>query len=133
MKKLPMALSDFSSLSEISFEIAKKLFTIYPNARIDEKIDLEKMFPIRWFMESSNYEFEWVVSEMGSITLRLAGDYPGKKNPPPIFYLSLGKYEGERFLWETPEGSPIENLDMQIRQLVEEKINLFLASEREAN
>ncbi|TGL57151.1 hypothetical protein EHQ58_15305 [Leptospira ognonensis] len=133
MKKLPMALSDFSTLSQISYEIAKKLIKMYPNARMGEAMELEENFPIRWLMESSNHKFEWVVSEMGSMTLRLAGDFPGKKNPPPIFYLSLGKYEGERFLWETPEGSPIENLEGQIRQLVEEKINLFLRSETESD
>ncbi len=130
MKKIALEISDFTNLNSISREITELLWKIYPNQNQSLEEILNQDFPLRWKVEVSNTGFEWVISEMGSITLRLGDNSPSRRNPPPIFYLSIGKYEPNIFLWETPEGNPIENLLELLPKLVLEKINLYLESEK---
>ncbi|TGK82458.1 hypothetical protein EHQ24_14520 [Leptospira noumeaensis] len=85
-------------------------------------------FPIRWMMEQKGQRFEWVVSDMGSVTLRL-GDMEGKRrNPAPIFYLSLRKLEGDVFHWTDPEGNPVPFPDPSILIDIQNRIQLYMDS-----
>ncbi|TGL87551.1 hypothetical protein EHQ68_07495 [Leptospira congkakensis] len=85
-------------------------------------------FPIRWMMEQKGQRFEWVVSDMGSVTLRL-GDVEGKRrNPAPIFYLSLRKLEEDVFYWTDPEGNPVPFPDPSILIDIQNRIQLYMDS-----
>ncbi|PJZ46597.1 LIC_13241 domain-containing protein [Leptospira brenneri] len=93
------------------------------------KIDAELIeFPIRWTMEKLGQKFEWVVSEMGSITLRLGGLEGNRRNPAPIFYLSLRKSEEEKFHWTDPEGNLVPFPNPSILIEIQNRIRLYLDS-----
>lgn len=85
-------------------------------------------FPIRWKTEQMGQIFEWVVSDMGSVTLRLGGSEGNRRNPAPIFYLSLRKKEGGGFHWTDPEGNPIPFPDPSILVEIQNRIQLYLDS-----
>jgi hypothetical protein len=131
MNKLKIEITDFSSLSKHSLDMVVRLRSLFPEAGMGPILtpSTSMEFPVRWKIAVEGVELEWVVSEMGSITLRLGAHPRFRKNPPPIFYLSLGKYEKEGFLWEDPEGNPIQNIEEKLLLLVSEKINLFIQSE----
>ncbi|PJZ80291.1 LIC_13241 domain-containing protein [Leptospira meyeri] len=85
-------------------------------------------FPIRWIMEQKGQRFEWVVSDMGSVTLRL-GDMEGKRrNPAPIFYLSLKKTDEGKFIWTDPEGNLVPFPDPSILMEIQNRIQLYMDS-----
>lgn len=135
MKKIQLELVDFPILSQVAGKMAKDIRVLYPvyedtlNTQTTSSKDIEGDFPIRWKSQINDYLFEWVISEMGSMTLRLSEHVRFKRNPPPIFYLSLGKYEGNKYLWEDPDGTPLDlTLDL-LKELVNQKVKLFLASE----
>lgn len=129
MEKKQIQISDFDEIKQISLKIYESLIAIFPETKSDLDFGTnDSLFPKRWKYSYSNYNFEWVVSEMGSITLRL-GEHPRfRKNPPPIFYLSLGKYD-DGFYWEDLDGAIVLLQNGTIQQLVSEKINLFIESE----
>ena len=51
---------------------------------------LEESWPYRYKVTVNSFDFEWVFSAMGSVTLRVAKSERYRRNPPPIFYLSVG-------------------------------------------
>jgi hypothetical protein len=130
MKKVNLEISDIDALSRLSHDAVVLIMSIFPpkNSEISSKIREESEFPIRWDFDYKNQLFEWVVSAMGSITLRLGAIDGTKKSQPPVFYLSIGKYEGDRYLWEDLDGNPINNLERQLEKIVLEKINLYFLS-----
>ncbi|EMY63386.1 LIC_13241 domain-containing protein [Leptospira terpstrae] len=85
-------------------------------------------FPIRWKTEQMGKIFEWVVSDMGSVTLRLGGLEGNRRNPSPIFYLSLRKTDEGKFFWTDPEGNPILFPDPSIRKEIQNRIQLYVDS-----
>ncbi|EMJ89787.1 LIC_13241 domain-containing protein [Leptospira meyeri] len=85
-------------------------------------------FPIRWIMEQKGQRFEWVVSNMGSVTLRLGDEEGKRRNPAPIFYLSLRKLEGNVFHWTDPEGNPVPFPDPSILMEIQNRIQLYVDS-----
>jgi hypothetical protein len=128
MNKLKIELTDFDALAKVSSEMLSILLRVFPRVNTDNT-ELNLEYPVRWKIRVENYDFEWVISEMGSITLRLGEHARFRRNPPPIFYLSLGKYEEVGFLWEDPEGNPIHLTEKVLEELVSEKIHLFIKSE----
>ncbi|TGM26167.1 hypothetical protein EHQ82_04575, partial [Leptospira selangorensis] len=66
---------------------------------------------------------------MGSITLRLGGIEGNRRNPAPIFYLSLLKKEGIGFQWADPEGNPVSFPNPSILEEVEARVKLYLDSQ----
>lgn len=83
--------------------------------------NIENTWPYRFKMVYKEIDFEWVFSAMGSVTLRLAKSERYRRNPPPIFYLSVGKYSGA-YRWE--DGNAIEV--KFTRESIIEKVNQSL-------
>lgn len=85
-------LNDLPYLREESLRVFRWLLAKYPNIEIPKPHTQEPIeFPIRWKTEQMGQIFEWVISDMGSVTLRLGGLEGNRRNPAPIFYLSLRK------------------------------------------
>ncbi|XDD47088.1 hypothetical protein AB3N60_03105 [Leptospira sp. WS39.C2] len=126
----PIDLNDLPTLREFSIIAYKWLLENYPNADNQEKFDpsYELVFPIRWKTKIEVEVFEWVVSDMGSITLRLGGIEGNRRNPAPIFYLSLLKKEGVGFQWADPEGNSVSFPDPIILKDVKTRVQLYLDS-----
>jgi len=75
--------------------------------------------PIRWKVKISTGEFEFVISEMGSLTLRLAESNRYRRNPPPVFYASLGKDSEGNWEWQDARRKPLPILEEEgMRQLL---------------
>ncbi|MCW7494329.1 hypothetical protein ND861_16915 [Leptospira sp. 2 VSF19] len=123
-------LKDLPSLKEFSIIAYKWLSDTYPNLERLTNFDpsSELSFPIRWKSKMNGEVFEWVVSDMGSITLRLGGLEGNRRNPSPIFYLSLNKTEEGKFHWTDPEGNPIPFPDPSIHAVIQNRIQLYIDS-----
>jgi len=131
LKKLKIEVSDFEHLSFHSKQILKFLLENYPSKDPEDAISAEdkSVFPLKWKVQISGAVFEWVVSEMGSVTLRLAEHPRYTRNPPPIFYASVGKYEPDQFLWEDPDGNAIDLSSESGKTLILDKVKLYLESQ----
>lgn len=57
-------------------------------------------WPYRYQIEKNTIKYELIFSQMGSVTLRIAQSERYRRNPPPIFYISIGKYENAVYVWE---------------------------------
>lgn len=68
---------------------------------------LHSNWPIRYLFLKNEIEYEFIFSQMGSFTIRLAKSERYRRNPPPIFYLSVGKYFGDEFIWEDLNGEKV--------------------------
>ena len=64
-------------------------------------------WPYRYQVEKNNIKYELIFSQMGSVTLRLAQSDRYRRNPPPIFYISIGKYENSVYAWEDFNASEV--------------------------
>ncbi|TGL22332.1 hypothetical protein EHQ46_06350 [Leptospira yanagawae] len=123
-------LNDLPTLKELSIIAYKWLSEHYPKFDHQPNFDLshEIGFPIRWKTKMEGELFEWVVSDMGSITLRLGGVEGNRRNPAPIFYLSLRKLEGDVFSWADPEGNPVSFPNPSVIEDVRSRVQLYLDS-----
>ncbi|MBM9590423.1 hypothetical protein JWG41_08210 [Leptospira sp. 201903075] len=131
-------LNDLPFLKEESLRAFHWLLAEYPEANTQKNLDPgsqkfvetkeEIPFPIRWKTEQMGQILEWVVSDMGSVTLRLGGLEGNRRNPAPIFYLSLRKSEEGKFLWTDPEGNPIPFPDPSIHKDIQNRIQLYVDS-----
>ncbi|MCW7505107.1 LIC_13241 domain-containing protein [Leptospira paudalimensis] len=123
-------LNDLPILKEFSIIAYKWLSEQYPNSDHKENFDpsSELVFPIRWKTNIETGVFEWVVSDMGSITLRLGGMEGNRRNPAPIFYLSLLKKEGVGFQWADPDGNFVSFPDPSILNDIKSRVLLYLDS-----
>ncbi|MCW7461624.1 LIC_13241 domain-containing protein [Leptospira limi] len=123
-------IQDLPILKEKSIQAYEWLLTKFPHDNLEKQhvSKTEFEFPIRWTMEWKGHGFEWVVSDMGSVTLRL-GELDGKrKSPAPIFYLSLRKKEGDTFDWTDPEGNSVPFPEGSILVDIENRIQLYIDS-----
>lgn len=138
-------LNDLPFLKEESLRVFHWLLAEYPkvgeqSSNINSKENLETQsenqsetielptFPIRWKTERMGKIFEWVVSDIGSVTLRLGGLEGNRRNPSPIFYLSLRKTDEGKFFWTDPDGNPILFPDPSIRKDIQNRIQLYVGS-----
>lgn len=121
-------LNDLPFLKEESLRVFRWLVAEYPEiGKMMTPIETTE-FPIRWKIEKNGQILEWVVSDMGSVTLRL-GDLEGnRRNPAPIFYLSLRKKEEGKFFWADPEGNPIPFPDKSIHKDIQNRIQMYIDS-----
>ncbi|TGK79985.1 hypothetical protein EHQ31_15150 [Leptospira montravelensis] len=125
-----IGLNDLPILKEFSIIAYRWLSEQYPNSDHQENFDpsSELLFPIRWKTKIEGEIFEWVVSDMGSITLRLGGLEGNRRNPAPIFYLSLRKKERVDFHWADPDGNFVSFPDPTIVNDVKTRVQLYLDS-----
>jgi hypothetical protein len=79
-------------------------------------------WPHRFQYKRNNFAYELIFSQMGSFTLRPMAEAGFRRNPPPIYYISLGKYE-EGLIWEDLVGTPVtvelEELGQAVRSCIE--------------
>ncbi|TGL07221.1 hypothetical protein EHQ43_07315 [Leptospira bouyouniensis] len=124
-------INDLPTLKEFSIIAYNWLSKNFPKSdnltNFDPSSDLS--FPIRWKSIIEGEIFEWVVSDMGSITLRLGGLEGNRRNPAPIFYLSLLKKEGVGFQWADPDGNSVSFPDLSILEEVKSRVRLYLDSQ----
>jgi hypothetical protein len=88
---------------------------------------IEESWPYRYKITENSFDFEWVFSAMGSVTLRVAKSERYRRNPPPIFYLSVGKYAGG-YRWEDGDAVEIKFVKEEIVAKVKNMIHKFLES-----
>ncbi|MCW7469803.1 LIC_13241 domain-containing protein [Leptospira kanakyensis] len=120
-------LNDLPFLKEESLRVYRWLLAKFPELDTLETNE-SLQFPLRWMTEQKGQRFEWVVSDMGSVTLRLGGLEGNRRNPAPIFYLSLRKLEADVFHWTDPEGNPVPFPDPSILIDIQNRIQLYLDS-----
>ncbi|TGM01483.1 LIC_13241 domain-containing protein [Leptospira jelokensis] len=123
-------LNDLPTLKEYSIIAYQWLSENYPKSDHQTNFDpnFGLSFPIRWKTKIETEVFEWVVSDMGSITLRLGGLEGNRRNPAPIFYLSLLKIEGVGFQWADPDGNPVSFPNPSVMEDVRSRVQLYLES-----
>ncbi|PJZ85091.1 LIC_13241 domain-containing protein [Leptospira harrisiae] len=129
--------NDLPFLKEESLRVFHWLLNEFPKIEIPNSPTLNEKdnqsnepieFPIRWTIEQFGQRFEWVVSDMGSVTLRLGGLEGNRRNPAPIFYLSLRKSKEGKFHWTDPEGNPVPFPDSSILVEIQNRVHLYIDS-----
>lgn len=91
----------------------------------ETKIHQTEVWPLRYFYEKNGTEFEFIFSEMGSLTLRLAQSDRYRRNPPPIFYISLGKYSVGEYVWEDLNGTEVDIELEALKNGINESIRIY--------
>lgn len=120
---------DFPRLMEMAKSAGIWFFEQYPpndSTFRSPNWDETESWPIRWKIIVSEVELEFIISEMGSVTLRLAQSLRYRRNPPPVFYISLGKSEDGSLQWESPERELVGLESSKIR--LQEKVELYKKS-----
>jgi hypothetical protein len=118
--------SDFPILEEKT----KELRSILLEAISVVPLQVES-WPYRYQYSYDSYHFECIFSAMGSFTLRLATDERYRRNPPPIFYISIGKYKGE-YIWENGDGEPVSILPNDLKDFLHQSIQKYISSLQKA-
>ncbi|MDX1960198.1 MAG: hypothetical protein SFU98_16635 [Leptospiraceae bacterium] len=103
--------NDFPILENLTLEMesrVKEFLQLVPISAVNE-------WPHRYSLEFEGVELEVIFSQMGSFTIRLSKSERYRRNPPPLFYLSIGKYSNQ-YIWEDLNGKniPLADLPNQI-------------------
>jgi hypothetical protein len=93
--------SDFAVLESMTRTLEEMIVTKF--APIPTDIHT---WPKRYLKTLNEVDLEFIFSKMGSFTVRLAKSDRYKNNPPPIFYISVGKYP-KQYLWEDQNECPV--------------------------
>jgi hypothetical protein len=99
---LRLSESDFPILEERTKQIMRVILESFKC----EPLHLDT-WPYRYLIERNKIQYEFIFSQMGSLTLRLAQSERYRRNPPPIFYISIGKYENGVYVWEDFNASEV--------------------------
>ena len=110
---------DFSILENMSQKMRSFILEMYSCSVIEER------WPYRYGMKYKDIDFEWVFSAMGSVTLRLASSERYRRNPPPIFYLSVGKYSG-KYRWEDADAVEVKFNKEDIKNRVDNNLEKYI-------
>jgi hypothetical protein len=110
--------SDLSILENMTAEAIQFLSNAF-----NYKINISSEWPKYYHYNHNNISYEFVFSQMGSITFRLSASIRYKKNPPPIFYASIGKYSNGSYVWEDFMASEM-NLE-SMPGLIQEAMKLY--------
>ncbi len=128
-QKPQISLDEIQKVQELSKPALDWLQTQFPPLyEIEPSVLRSIEFPVRFEVKIQDHPFEWVVSELGSITLRLITLVGSKKLPPPIFYLSVGKTSTGDLTWMDIEGNVIPFPSPDIIPMVHDKVKLYLDS-----
>lgn len=82
-------------------------------------------WPYRYSVEKNNIKYELIFSQMGSVTLRLAQSDRYRRNPPPIFYISIGKYENSVYAWEDFNASEVNTEGRELVSAMEASMAVY--------
>ncbi|MDF3820999.1 hypothetical protein P3G55_13895 [Leptospira sp. 96542] len=122
-----ITMEDLPRLREEAIKAFDFLAKNYPSEDIGQTTNKED-FPLRWFTKQRDTQFEWVISEMGSITLRLGATPDSKKNPPPIYYLSIQKNNLGDLEWANPLREPVHFPSDFVLDEIKKRIQLYIES-----
>ncbi|MCB1156600.1 MAG: hypothetical protein H7A25_05615 [Leptospiraceae bacterium] len=111
--------SDFAILEKKTEELIQLLKA---NLILQEKDT--SSWPKRYLWKHKDFSYECIFSGMASLSLRPEPKLEGKKNPAPIFYMSLGKYGEGVFYWEGPDKERIE-INTEFLLKLEERVSYF--------
>jgi hypothetical protein len=64
--------------------------------------------PFQFKIEIDGLNFQFVLSGMGSFTIRFQGHERYNRHPAPIFYISLAEDSSGELYWQDIEGNSIE-------------------------
>ncbi|HMV43334.1 MAG TPA: hypothetical protein PK079_20680 [Leptospiraceae bacterium] len=123
---LRLSEADFPELESRTKQLMSvilNLFSCEPIQTID--------WPYRYSLTKNQNKYEFIFSQMGSFTLRLAQSERYRRNPPPIFYMSIGKYAEKEFVWEDFNANPLSLLESDLVKVIEESIQHYENSVQE--
>lgn len=86
---------DFPILESMAQGLRQEVISLF-----DHEILEDSKTPYRYKIKSQNNEYELIFTDMGSFTLRPCVSERYRRNPPPLFYISVGKYSDSSFQWE---------------------------------
>ena len=124
-ERLRLNESDLVKLNSMTRELETLTKSIF------ELKELDLNFPVRYLFLKNEIEYEFIFSQMGSFTVRLAKSERYRRNPPPIFYLSIGKYSDSNFTWEDLNGDEFEISEESLKQEIFLNMEKYEVSMRE--
>jgi hypothetical protein len=122
---LRLSESDFPVLEEMT----ERVMAIILNSFKCEPLQVDT-WPYRYLIERNKIQYEFIFSQMGSLTLRLAQSDRYRRNPPPIFYISIGKYENAIYIWEDFSATEVSIDETDLIAAIEASILLYENSTR---
>ena len=115
-------------LTETDFPLlenkTKEIMSVILGELKSEPLQIDN-WPFRYSFEKNNIEYELIFSQMGSVTLRLGQSDRYKRNPPPIFYISIGKYENAVYVWEAFNASEVNIESKELIASIEKSISVY--------
>ncbi len=123
---LRLSESDFPILEEMT----KGIMQIILNSFKCEPLQVDT-WPYRYLIERNKIQYEFIFSQMGSLTLRLAKSERYRRNPPPIFYISIGKYENVNYVWEDFSATEVSIEKKYLVSSIEASISIYEDSIRD--
>lgn len=121
-------------LTEEDFPIlenkTKELMQVILNLFSCEVIESSR-WPYRYSIEKNQTHYEFIFSQMGSFTVRLARSERYRRNPPPIFYMSIGKYQQNEYVWEDFNADPVSLVESDLVAAIEHSILTYENSLKE--
>lgn len=117
-ERLNLLEEDFSTLEAETLAIREIILKIFPCDPIQTD-----SWPFRYLFKQETNQYEFIFSQMGSVTVRIAVNELYRRNPPPIFYISLGKYK-EGFIWENFNAEEIDTTPSELKRQILNKIEI---------
>ncbi|MCB1143538.1 MAG: hypothetical protein H7A24_11380 [Leptospiraceae bacterium] len=110
---------DFPILEKMSLDMKQLIQSHFQLLDTDTEA-----WPKRYSMKHGDLSLEWIFSAMGSVTLRPPRGEGLRRSPHPIFYLSIGKYNGT-YVWEDLDANEISIEGEKVFDLVKHQIDLY--------
>jgi hypothetical protein len=111
---------DFPILEKKAVELMQVILTSFSYSILKDD-----SWPYRYGIEKNSIQYEFIFSQMGSFTLRLAQSDRYRRNPPPIFYISIGKYENGEYAWEDFSASPVDTAKENLVSLINKSMDMY--------
>ncbi|MCB1179830.1 MAG: hypothetical protein KDK36_19795 [Leptospiraceae bacterium] len=122
--RIRLEAEDFPLLEKMTIELREFVVPLFPLKVIEDSA-----FPYRYeYKHSEENSFEFIFSSMGSFTVRISKNERYKRNPPPIFYISVGKYSSSEYIWEEQGAVPFSVEPDRIKQSILQSIHKFVSS-----
>jgi hypothetical protein len=115
-------------LTEEDFPIlenkTKEIMRVILSEMKSEPLQID-IWPYRYLVEKNTIKYELIFSQMGSVTLRIAQSERYRRNPPPIFYISIGKYENAVYVWEDFNASEVNTSGNELVRSMESAMAIY--------
>ncbi len=103
--------NEWNILENLSKNLQELLLEIFSLEELNTETS-----PFRYKFTHKNNEYEFIISSMGSFTIRPIMNTTKRKNSP-IFYLSVSKYAG-KFLWEDEKQEIVQLEKENLKKLI---------------